>query len=117
MEKLVIDRTKWGRGSTGGMLLDPSTGMMCCLGFEALRCGISSSEMSNEPMPRHLARPDFISWMYYLAVDDDGENYMNSADADLAANINDDKSTTDYFKESEITKIFAYHGVEVEFIN
>lgn len=117
MEKLVIDRTKWGRGSTGGMLLDPVTGMMCCLGFESLRCGVRLGQMSNVSMPKGIEGFSFSTWMIYSVAGANGEMLMNSADADIAANINDARDTPDEFKESEIKKIFARHDVEVEFIN
>jgi hypothetical protein len=57
---LTIERSKWRRGGTnsaeemerlGETNLLNEKGLMCCLGFDAIACGISPAHILNKPNP------------------------------------------------------------------
>lgn len=45
--QFTIKRSRWGRGTGNGSLLKPSNGLLCCLGFYALACGATESQIVN----------------------------------------------------------------------
>ena len=55
MQKLVIDRTRWlrGEGPEESALLRPTDNKMCCLGFDALRRGLTSDEIKGVEAPKN----------------------------------------------------------------
>lgn len=103
MEKLVIDRTKWLRGTGNGWLLN-NEGRMCCLGFECLRHGVVPQKIDSVNMPNSIRDSRLPVWLM-------------GTDADLAANVNDNMNIDDLERESQIKDIFARHEIEVEFVN
>lgn len=111
--KLVIERSKWGRGMDGGgLLLDPNTGLMCCLGFECLRLDIPRSSILGLGMPDEVAE-DLQDKLLEtgLTCQNPGDEYDNSSYASqnithcLAA-ANDANNTTDETKEALIKELF-----------
>lgn len=110
--KLVIDREKWGRGPTGGSLLNED-GKMCCLGFAALSCGFKSDDIRGFLMPRSVkgdAKKNKKIWAILT------QSKVDSS-PDILASTNDHCRTTDRQKESAIKKEFKKIGVEVVFKN
>lgn len=67
MEKkiLTIDRSKWNRGKKGpgACLMLNEVGMMCCLGFDALACGLTESQIMGVGTPSMImdAPEEYIS--------------------------------------------------------
>lgn len=92
---LTIDRTKWRRGGPGEqdaeakakgsyeahtyalnrrfgqtMLLN-NKGLMCCLGFDALACGLAPEDIENVGEPSDIPRPRFG-----FVLDEDDYEYI-----------------------------------------
>jgi hypothetical protein len=120
LRELIIDRKKWGRGDTGGELLNYD-GLMCCLGFEARALGCTKKAIQDTAMPADIVNADpklakKFSWL--VNADEIKTNlYGDSKDALTLAKLNDDRTTSDKFKEREIKKIFKRNGIKVTFIN
>jgi hypothetical protein len=130
---LVIDRAKWGRGDSDGMLLNPETGKMCCLGFLARECGLAARTIESQGVPSSLAtwRDDEMI-PHKVRRHQDVWNAVQSkikprlpfkgADAksedmeDLLAAINDTAALTTARRERLLTKEFAKVGVKVTFV-
>lgn len=57
MKELVIDRSKWINGSLAkeSELLSRD-GMMCCLGFESIRCGALEEDIYQKASPARIPR-------------------------------------------------------------
>lgn len=130
--KLIIDRSRWMRRSSekdpSGLLLDPSSGKMCCLGFYCKSLGLKEEEISCIGMPADLDKVDLDkSWLiqkdfndeYYDSDEDicDEFLYRDSLNANLLAGINDNPNFSDEEKERKIKEIFRQNGVEVEFVD
>lgn len=100
--KLVIDRTKWlrGEGNSQSRLLRSGDGKMCCMGFYSLACGLKDDEIRDSPWPDHSESrvPD---WIHGKGL----------------SRLNDSEDIPDALREQRISKIFAKHGVEVEFVS
>jgi len=123
MKKLIIDRSRWLRGSEGSSALlvrvmdeDPQ---MCCLGFHALACGLSEKEIENQPYPSSLdTYPE--SW---LMLEQEVWGPLSSTpnvrswDRVLAL-INDASAVDDATREAWLTEGFReLGGYEVEFVD
>src|SRR5271165_6966019 len=113
-KKLVIDESKWyrGKGSDKSKLRN-GRGMMCCLGFYGLACGLENRDISGKSEPSDclsLDDPKFPDWLTNKEV------YSgNTSDCCVLMEINDEKSITDSSRKKQIKEIFAKHGVTVSF--
>jgi hypothetical protein len=111
MDTLIIDRSKWLRGTGAGALLNGG-GKMCCLGFECKRLGLEDDVILDIDMPDELMDKDadleLPEWL--------SETHPES-DVYIAAQINDRKGLIEEEREQKITKIFAAHDIEVKFID
>lgn len=122
--RLVIDRSKWavgtykGAGSfSQGVLLEPETGKMCCLGFLAKACGASDADIGNYGMPSDVAivKPNAgIQWPDGIIDADDREVMRDTCITNRLAQRND--HIKDEGREDDIAALFAEVGVEVEFV-
>lgn len=110
--KLTIDRFRWlrGEGAAGSRLLRTEDGKMCCLGFHALACGATETDICDVPTPsaRKNLLKEAAPWLYSIT--------RLSFDASELIRINDTDSLTDAQREGLLTEIFARNGVEVEFV-
>jgi hypothetical protein len=86
---------------------------MCCLGFYALACGYSDSEISDRTTPESLT--DMNRWPEWMIEEHEGRVY-DSDEVCTLINRNDATRITGAKREKEIAAIFARHGVEVEFV-
>jgi len=119
--KLVIDRQKWlrGEGTEKSYLLRSEDGKMCCIGFYSLACGMNKNDIIeitaiDEAREKGRIVPEQMEW---LAKRTSPTSVISTTDANYLMAINDDPDYTDSYREQRITKEFATHGVEVEFIN
>lgn len=129
LKKLTIDRRKWGRGNTGGSLLNKN-GLKCCLGFACTALGFKNRDILDEGIPSDLvstytkekarsksvekSRAKKLDWL----VEENGSGKFRASSAvNQLVGINDDSLTSDNYKEAEITRIFKENGVKVKFIN
>jgi len=121
--KLIIDRAKWlrGEGSSTSRLLRPSDKKMCCLGFYALSVGMTEDNIFNIATPYIIKKTKhgcsvYDAWGEGAWLFDPDEPREQSKDCGSLMHLNDDGAQPDYAREVDIIRVFAKHGVEVEFI-
>lgn len=127
MHKLVIERSKWYRGQTSkeSLLRRAVDSQMCCLGFLCLSYGLTEEQINEEPDPSSIAELASITpaeWLFEFGTD------INSDDCSLAMRINDRKAglprseqeevfiKDEADRERQLTKLFAKHDIQVEFV-
>lgn len=133
MKKLIIDRKTWYRGQRADTSkLLRNDGMRCCLGFYLQSCGMDDQgnrgtiEMGT---PASLLNdvgaeiPEEAQWLIDMVGSDAANDCIcaeNSKECQRLMSLNDVPSSSVYpesDREMAITKIFAEHGIAVEFIN
>ena len=124
--KFTVDRAKWRCGNHGDKkrgkgpteLLNDG-GYRCCLGFVSSQCGIADEHMVyvGEPcsLPVRIAK-SLDDILVRIAGDDDDETVFNSSLSRDAMDINDNAKIGQDERESRLTKLFAKHGHELEFV-
>lgn len=125
MERLVIDRAKWRVG--GSMyspqldltfLLNPNSGMMCCLGFYCIWKGVPEEDIEGRGRPDGVVETN-PRWLPELSLlvesGEDGEYLASEIAVDLI-HSNDSPFIDNDTREKEIKEHFLKIGVEVEFI-
>lgn len=122
MQKLIIERAKWSRGSliTNALLVGPVKaafdsddrrrvpvqGNMCCLGFACKQLGgLEDSEILD------VAYPDNVGSESRLKLPD----WLIHSSHKMAS-TNDDGCLTEEQRESKLKEQFAEFKVEVEFV-
>lgn len=117
MLEVVIDRTRWLRGTGDGTLLrqkegNPDYDKMCCLGFAARAAGMTKKEIANRGgISDCVRRPRALLGLFELPDglnNDDLEGCLMSA--------NDDQTMNDKFRESHIIKLGKKAGILFSFI-
>ena len=105
--KLIIDRKEWLRGEGGenSYLLRHSDHKRCCIGILGKACGIEDHIMLVETTADSTPDAAWPEWC------------LKSADIAEAYRVNDNPTIGDIKREHELTKIFARHDIEVEFID
>lgn len=128
--KFTVKRSKWirGRDTMGSYLLRADAeklgvddGKMCCVGFLAKACGLKKrhingcyyiSQVDLDLVPEEN-RP-VVKWMYSGRRSE--SEYGESVASKAVYDTNDDDGIIDDAKrEAELKKLFAKHGIEVEF--
>ena len=111
--KLKINRKKWirGEGEIYSYLLRTADYKMCCVGFYLKACGVKSRLLADNSTPTDtpIALPKKAHWLVNKDV--------NSASADILYAANDNMELSGKTREQRITKEFAKHDVEVEFVD
>lgn len=117
LKKLVIDRSKWGKGSLlrgprYKTLNDPlfREGRMCCLGHALLACGNTPKSIMDHGMPQNVHKVP--SWIYDRIGN--GLELGLTQTAYSAADINDYAAPSE--KESKLIELFAENGCELSFV-
>lgn len=111
--KLVIDRAKWLRGedSQNSKLLRIKDQKRCCIGFLCSALGVSDSELLDVGGSQKLFA-ELPTWLK-----DSGEMADNEhSDLFTAYDVNDNPELDEATREARITKIFARHDIQVEFV-
>jgi hypothetical protein len=130
--KLVIDRITWCRGhgaGTGRLFVDAEyasnnrathgqilEGTMCCLGFACVQlAGKTPENLAGRAVPQGVENTP-LAWSDLTSPE--------FGDANALMEINDDVPGEDLTtlkdeadREAHVARIFAEHGIEVEFIN
>lgn len=126
--QLVIEREKWlrGEGPEGSRLLRPIDGKMCCLGFLCLAKGKTPDEIRDKYSPgkagfTHEELPDLIKELSTYGDKLHTElcfDMMRVNDSIMFGRYVDAPQgyITESERESELTKLFAKMGVELEFV-
>lgn len=143
--KLIIDRSKWLRGTGDGTLLDHE-GKMCCLGFFARACGYNDDQIVAHADPTQMmsetalysGKSKFPQWL--TRYDQDQMKWLSQTPESALVSTNDKefhlqdhvahgsfvtveqeaemKATFERDREKKIAKLFREHGgVEVVFID
>ena len=118
MQKFTVRREDWyrGKGDRESRLMRPEDHKMCCLGFYALANGYKPGEIENRCFPSDLTMgeneplPDTMDWLLDMYPDTEQEYEL------LIGNINDDPDSSEQERERDLTRMFAKHGVQVEFV-
>jgi hypothetical protein len=125
MKVLIIARSKWRRGGAvddkagvnkdglGLTYLLNSQGYMCCLGFDALACGLSTEQILNRTCPDSLT------------LDGIPDEYLNRTEHESpshpvrrAIEINDACNLSDQEREAQLIPILKELGWDdVVFVN
>lgn len=127
MKTLVIDRTKWRRGGDapslarerGGTYLLNDINLMCCLGFDALACGISRDAIFERADPAEIVAnsPDCAPDSYAETRIASREGGNSNAVTD-AITVNDMPGLTDAQREAKLVPLLKQLGWDaVEFVN
>jgi hypothetical protein len=130
MRQLIIEESKWYRGKGGvqSRLLRVEDGKMCCLGFDALACGLKEGNILDAAFPtsvqysyptsKYVAAP-LPTEMQWLegSTDDfaDEEGEYKSYEAAIG-DINDDDTISDDERKERLRPLFAVGGVELVFV-
>lgn len=62
LDKFVIDRKKWARGSTyDNFMYDDENDLSCCLGLYAEHCGISKRYLNQQNDPADVVENSLLS--------------------------------------------------------
>ncbi len=116
---LIIDRSKWRRGGDvynithGSTALLNDHGLMCCLGFDALACGVSVRELAHIGDPAELTMmvyelpPDYMGSRLASVAPDD---FDNAPIVLRAIKVNDDAQITDAEREAKLIPILKQLG-------
>jgi hypothetical protein len=122
----VIDRARWARGgNTDPVQLRDADGMMCCLGFYALACGLGTgtitgiAEYDDIPLESIGAIPEDLATVKSELRDyEDGvETFISTTQVcDSLMTTNDQETLDELARENAITDLFKKIGVEVTFV-
>ncbi len=123
MIKVTVHESNWyrGRGGDESRLLlagsynnDSHEGKMCCIGFLARACGVEDQEMLDVPATDGLDNvPEGMGWM--VEYGSEGE-CMSSDEANRIYAMNDRDDISDVERKSELKRLLAAHGVDMEFV-
>lgn len=135
---LVIDRSKWGCGSVKKRelfkimgktaMLNSKTGKMCCLGFDAVACGVSKEHLKDVGEPCDVAdviaesinekiqneRPD--DYLYHVDIPGLTRDGNNTGFSDDAIGVNDDNEITQEEREQQLISLFKKKGTVLSFV-
>lgn len=113
IDKLVIDRGRWGRGSSGGLLVNPETSKMCCLGFLGEACGLARGSMLGVATPA-FCKGQLKLWPERVLVDVEN-TWGNSTWTQGATDINDTVEMSEAEREEQLVEHFKEIGIELTF--
>lgn len=118
MQTLVIDRSKWRNGSQdeekyGETMLLGQDGMKCCLGFEAMRCGLTERQIRGKQSPSDVA-PSNRKKIPHLV--DEYSFYNQSCFSINAIEINDEADISKKDREARLKELFAEQNIKLKFV-
>lgn len=104
--ELTIFNENWARGKASGStkLLD-GHGNMCCLGFLALAMGATRGDIQEVVIPSNM-----VGGVPALLDSSPPRGFVTKA-----VGINDDPGSTDEARERLLKRLFAEHGIVLEF--
>lgn len=125
---LTIYRDEWYRGRDGASLRVPNEtgipaaniGKMCCLGFDALACGFTVTDIEDKSDPCDLAIEygvdELPSWYVearLVVVDEEGNvTCKNNHIINECIEVNDDKFLTESQREDKLVPLLKQLGWE-----
>jgi hypothetical protein len=124
---LTIDRSKWRRGGgseinhpDGPTRLLNERGKMCCLGFDALACGLPPEAIQDKGEPGEIddALRNFPEYVKSARFHDDDEGPYQTWRIDDAIRDNDDATLTEARREELVRKdLLALGWDDVVFVD
>lgn len=128
--KFVIDRAKWRGGSNGPHRRGPGRtallneqGGQCCLGFVCEQMGVPREALRNVSTPAGLSDevvPTELTQLLRFKIEPhmlyDPTDHHSLEEQLLVLNDDADGGVTPEKRESEITRLLAAAGHEVEFV-
>jgi hypothetical protein len=109
---LTIERAKWRRGGDvnnkkyGMTMLLNSRGYMCCLGFDAIACGIAKDRLRRRDYPHQIRNAP----AEYVATRTDGNWHSDAVSEAIEAN--DDPDISDREREKRVRAALKRLGWE-----
>lgn len=116
-EVLVIKGSEWYRGLGGDdSLLHAADGRFCCLGLDAVRCGVPVDLMDEcvAAEPIDIARYDEELDESVVDVPVRYAHWLTSADTNTVIQINDNPHISDGERIEALRPIFAKHGIVID---
>ena len=109
LKRIYIKNSQWGRGrSSAARLVSASSGLMCCLAFDALAYGKSKAEIRGCLMPGEVG---ILDWAKLPVVPLDDPRFDDCEDLeDQAADVNDSTEITDAERIAYLSKMFPAAG-------
>lgn len=138
MRVLTIDRTRWyrGQGDRESRLLRSKDGKMCCLGFDALACGLEEKNIIDvgfpsqvmapprgsvgDPLHAPVKLPKEMRWLLEVEAATGIKDGVTVFDTEVERNIgfiNDDHEINEVTRERLLSVEFAKRNVKLVFIN
>jgi hypothetical protein len=137
---LTIRRREWRRGGDAGERKEKygatqmlnEQGQKCCLGFDALACGVPEADLLGQGEPyeviERFVHTEIPAWFERYVTEgrfwvedlvaDDGEIPTQKAVVDKAVQINDDPKLTDAEREEQLVPVLKALGWDViEFVD
>lgn len=116
--RVIVDRKRWLRGQGASYLLDPISDKMCCLGFAALVTGGTEDQILGKRVPSEV--PELLPMLVVphscRAADCSSSDLEDFPLAQKLMEANDDRGSTDAFRETEIIQLGTEAGLEFEFV-
>jgi hypothetical protein len=106
VKSFVIDRAKWGVGKNGGSLLNPDTGLMCCLGHYMRALGATKRSMRWVGLPGRTLLGGLPEWLTDIGVNTSVDRLVKS---------NDSCDISQKEREKRVKEGFAAQGIKVSF--
>jgi hypothetical protein len=117
---VVIDRTKWQRGTGSGRFLDTQTGCRCALGFAYKAMGFENDILACCKVPSQLAEyaeAEVPGASYSTST---GEKFLDGFDATMLMKMNDDETICpdhDQYREQALIGFGRKLHLNFKFVN
>ncbi len=120
--EVVIDRKFWHRGKGGpGSKLITSMGNMCCLGFDALACGLKHNDINliTDPSATGFMLPGLVEKCIpeNPGQADDTHQRTTSGICDEMMEVNDRESLNEADREKDLTRLALKIHRKFVFVN
>lgn len=118
MKILTIVRSQWYRGHRfGSYLLRAADGKMCCLGFDAIACGLDKEMIEQIGNPYEVVvdwhdalPPEYLSSTRFDRVDNYNGETTQAQIINEAIQINDDEHISDEEREAKLIPLLKRIG-------
>lgn len=122
MKVLTIQRSTWQRGEHPDTALLNAAGKMCCLGFDAIACGLPAHLIESEGEPCCIQTSELMAFPDYLRsprfVADAWGDYNQSTLIDRAIKHNDNPDISEPEREQLIREdLIALGWDDVQFVD
>ncbi len=113
--KVVIERSKWLRGTGDGTLLDDN-GCKCCLGFLGKVCGYTDKDIKRKGTPADLNTKSFANNKWPESILEPDGRYNTKLTDDLTT-ANDSTTLKGANKERRVKSLGKQGGIDFVFVD